>query len=158
MVRSSHDDGFSSRQSERDHVAAIAAAGKMFHHARALGFDQRLLGESRKEIGIRMSSCSLRFLQTLQHDFGNVLHLRFPASPFKSKPWFLLYLGPRLQCSAEDLQYSPSLRTPPAEILAPSYGECSLSDRARPLPTSLPLAGGRSLGESCPPGFSCVTT
>jgi hypothetical protein len=73
-ARTGDRDGFGGRQSERNSIAAIAAAGKVLDHVVSLAAGQRLLGEGGEQIGIRMRCFAWR-LQPLQHDFGNVLHL-----------------------------------------------------------------------------------
>jgi hypothetical protein len=46
---------FDFRQSKRDNVAAIAAAGHVLKHYLSLDFRQRALGEGRKHVRIRMT-------------------------------------------------------------------------------------------------------
>jgi hypothetical protein len=60
-------------QSESDNIAAVEAVGEVLRQEGALGFRQRLLGECGEKIRVGMR---LRggLSQTLEHDFGHVLH------------------------------------------------------------------------------------
>src|ERR1700674_3785259 len=66
------------RQSYRNHVSTIATARKVFDHSGALVSGKRLLGERGEQIGIGMRIGGwLLFLQPLQHELGDVLHISF---------------------------------------------------------------------------------
>jgi hypothetical protein len=66
------------RQSYRNHVSTIATARQVFGHPGALVSGKRLLGEGGEQIGIGMRiGAWLPFLQPLQHELGDVLHISF---------------------------------------------------------------------------------
>ena len=66
------------RQSYRNHVPTIATARKVFGHPGALVSGKRLLGEGGEQISIGMGIGGwLLFLEPLQHELGDVVHISF---------------------------------------------------------------------------------
>jgi hypothetical protein len=85
-ARFAGSDGLSGRQVKRDHIAAIAAAGKVLHHMVSLAAGESLLGKRGQQIGIGMRLRRQRLwpLQPGSHDFGHILHF---SSLFVLSSW-----------------------------------------------------------------------